>query len=430
MKKIVCLCFLFLLLVGCTKKEPIKEEAKSIIETKNDTVIALNYPQFGNSKLDLKVESLVNQIYQDFQSEYTNKGSFNGKSELNIDYSYNLLNNRYLNLVLTKFINTSNLESPIYEVYTYHYDKEKKELFSLQDLILKEELIKLVPMIKKKLVEKYKNKIDIATLHSLITDDFSSYQNFTFNEDDLIFYFHSKGLTKKEHDIITISISLDQVNLKIPFERGVFQEKKYKKITPVKKVLDPEKKAVAFTFDDGPSSYTKEIAKILKAHQASATFFVIGNKVELYQDLLRNLVQEGHELGNHSYNHKWLTRVTDDELLRQISDTQNIIQKVTGVTPTLFRPTYGSINKHLRDQVNLNIVMWSVDTSDWKTRNPKTIAKRSLKQIHDGDVILMHDNHKQTVEALDLILEELEKEDYQFVTVSELNEIDFIRRSK
>ena len=137
----------------------------------------------------------------------------------------------------------------------------------------------------------------------------------------------------------------------------------------------------------------------------------------------------GNEIGNLSYNHKWLTKVTDDELVNQINKTQNIIQEITGKSPTLFRPTYGSINQHLRDKMKLEIVMWTVDTSDWKTTNSKLIAKRALNSIKEDDIILMHDTHKQTYEALKIMIPKLKEKGYQFVTVSELNEIRILRQS-
>ncbi|MCI8445111.1 MAG: polysaccharide deacetylase family protein, partial [Bacilli bacterium] len=159
------------------------------------------------------------------------------------------------------------------------------------------------------------------------------------------------------------------------------------------------------------------------------TFFVIGNKVNLYQDTLRTMVKNGNEIGNHSYNHKYLTRVTDHELLQQIEDTQAVITKTTGTTPKLFRPTYGSINKHLREKVDLDIIMWTVDTSDWKSTNAKKIATKALDTIQDGDIILMHDTHSQTLKALSYMLPKLKEEGYQLVTVSELNEIRVLRES-
>lgn len=428
MKKVpLFLLIILLLLTGCAKK-PKEKETKTIIEDRNDLVMAINYPQFQYNKIDKAIEEQVNLIQTNFQKEFQNKGSFNNRAELNIDYQYKILNNRYINVVLKSFISQSNLAHPIHHIYTFRYDKKKNKLLTFHDLISQEELTKLVPLMKQKIISEYKDCVLMDELSSVINNDFQNYQNFTFDDNDLTLYFDPYDITAGYCGIVEVKLPLDQVNVEIPLERGVFQEKKVEEITLPPRIIDPKKPMIALTFDDGPSKYTEDILALLKKYHVNATFFVIGNKMELYQSVMQDLVKNGNEIGNHSYNHKWLTKVTDEELLNQIKQTQEIVKKTTGFTPKVFRPTYGAINKHLRDEVDLAITMWTVDTSDWKIKDPKKIASKALATIKDGDIILMHDTHQRTVEALDQMIQVLLKEGYQFVTVSELNESKLIKR--
>lgn len=188
-----------------------------------------------------------------------------------------------------------------------------------------------------------------------------------------------------------------------------------------------EKKYVALTFDDGPSNYTKDIAEYLYQNDSYATFFVLGSKVSIYQETLINLIDKGNEIANHTYNHPWLTHLTDKEILKEINDTQESINKVTGYTPTLFRPSYGDINKKLKTMIKLNIIMWTNNSSDWKYKSSKTIASNVIRHIKDNDIILMHDTYKRSYEALKIIVPKLKELDYEIVTVSELMEIKKLR---
>lgn len=200
----------------------------------------------------------------------------------------------------------------------------------------------------------------------------------------------------------------------------------YKYISKTKE-LDINKKSIALTFDDGPSKYTKKIIDLLNEYDANATFFILGNKVELYNDTLKYMLESGNEIGNHSYNHKWLTHVDEEELLNQINKTQEIIKNNLGYEPKIFRPTYGSVSKLMRKTIDLDIILWNIDTMDWKYKNKNKIINNIMSQIEDGKIILMHDTKKITYETLKQLLPKLKEQGYQFVTVSELKEIKTIR---
>ncbi len=196
-----------------------------------------------------------------------------------------------------------------------------------------------------------------------------------------------------------------------------------------KYVIDPKEKVIAITFDDGPSTYTNDIIEYLNKENARATFFILGNKVSIYKDTINKALKYGNEIGNHSYNHKWLTKLSIEEMLLQIEKkTQAIIEENTGYTPVSFRPTYGSINNTMRKNVNLNIVLWTVDTMDWKYKSVDKIVSRATSKVKDGDIILMHDTHERTYNALLKIVPELKHQGFTFVTISELKEIELLRK--
>lgn len=205
------------------------------------------------------------------------------------------------------------------------------------------------------------------------------------------------------------------------------EEEKY--FSTSKKIIDPKKPVVAFTFDDGPSKYTKDIMNLFESYDGNATFFIVGEKVENYKNLLKKQVAIGNELGNHTYSHKWLNRLSEEEIRFQIEETQNKIFQTTGVFPKHFRPGYGAINKKIRSCTDLSITFWNIDSNDWKIKKEEDLVKRVLKYSEnmDGKIILMHDIHKRTFNALKKILPILKEKGYQFVTVSELEEVKLVR---
>ena len=192
-------------------------------------------------------------------------------------------------------------------------------------------------------------------------------------------------------------------------------------------MIDPKLPVVALTFDDGPSRYTKDIIDTLKSNNVNATFFVLGNKIEIYKDIISESIKNGNEIGNHSYNHKWLSKLSTNELLDQINKTQDILKETVNYTPTCFRPTYGSVNNRIRKSINLSITLWTIDTKDWKINSVDRIVERAIKDIEDGDIILMHDIFQRSSEALKKIIPRLKEQGYQFVTISELEEVKLLR---
>lgn len=181
-------------------------------------------------------------------------------------------------------------------------------------------------------------------------------------------------------------------------------------------------KAVALTFDDGPSrENTSKILDVLKAHGAHATFFVLGNRARVDGDILRMELEAGCEIGSHSWDHPQLNKIQWSKVNSQVRRTDQIVKKLTdGYKISLLRPPYGAISNTMRKKLKKPMILWSLDTLDWKTRNAKKVFRKVKKEVKDGDIILMHDIHEETAEAIKEVVPWLQQQGYDILTVSEL----------
>ncbi len=186
----------------------------------------------------------------------------------------------------------------------------------------------------------------------------------------------------------------------------------------------PRPKAVALTFDDGPSrANDSQIVKTLEKYNAHATFFVLGDRARVDGDIMQMYVAAGCEIGSHSWNHPQLSKLKWDRVERQLNRTNKIVSKlVDGYEIKLLRPPYGSISKKMRKKLDMPMILWSLDTMDWKSRNSTKIFKKVKKKVKDGDIILMHNIYGSTAEAVEKIVPWLQDQGYDVLTVTELME--------
>ena len=188
--------------------------------------------------------------------------------------------------------------------------------------------------------------------------------------------------------------------------------------------IDPTKPMVALTFDDGPSTpVTTRILNSLEANGGRATFFMVGNRVPGTQAVVQRMNALGCEVANHTYEHKYLTKVGDSGIRSQVGLTNQKIAEACGVTPTLVRPPGGFYNQASLDtlgSMGMAAIMWDIDTLDWKTRNAQNTINVVLNQVKDGDIVLMHDIYSTSADAAEVIIPELVNRGYQLVTVSEM----------
>lgn len=187
-------------------------------------------------------------------------------------------------------------------------------------------------------------------------------------------------------------------------------------------------KLVALTFDDGPDNvYTPAILDILRKHQIKATFFVVGKQTSQYGSVLKRIVQEGHAVGNHSYSHSDLTKMSDADIQEEVLETDMRIREAVGFTPRLFRAPYGAVDDRIKSGLEAsgrNIIGWTVDTRDWAGASVKSMRANVVAHTKPNGIILMHSfggkSISHTVELLPQIIGDLRKKGFTFVTIPDL----------
>jgi peptidoglycan-N-acetylglucosamine deacetylase len=192
----------------------------------------------------------------------------------------------------------------------------------------------------------------------------------------------------------------------------------------------PNRRQVALTFDDGPDlEFTPQILDVLKRNHVRATFFLLGNRAKTHPEMVRRILREGHQIGNHSYNHPLFPKISDLEFRRQVEQTQTVLKSIIGYSPRFIRPPYGAINekqiKWLATQ-KYTVVNWNVDSLDWKGLKSEQVLKNVMRRARPGSIILQHcaggrgEDLSGTVKALPKIISQLRAEGVDFVTVAEL----------
>lgn len=190
---------------------------------------------------------------------------------------------------------------------------------------------------------------------------------------------------------------------------------------PAAAIVNENGPVIALTFDDGPyPKVTGHILNVLEKNGVCATFFVLGSRIEGHEDMLTRMDELGCEIGNHSFSHADLTRLSKADCQRELSDTDAEIRRVTGHEASVVRPPYGYYNKTVMSAAGRPLILWTVDTNDWRGKAPGEIADYVIQKAKEGSVILMHDQQTQTADAMEMIIPTLIEEGFRFVTVSEL----------
>lgn len=183
---------------------------------------------------------------------------------------------------------------------------------------------------------------------------------------------------------------------------------------------DPNKITVVFTFDDSPNSdKTEEILRNLEDYKMSATFYMVGNKLNIYPETVKKVALSHSEIGYHSYNHQSFTLQKEAEIKEEFYSSDDILYTLTGKHFMQTRPPYGAYNNDILLYLDTTFITWSIDTLDWKFRDSKYVYNKVLKELNDGDIILFHDSYKSTVEATTRLMETLYLNDIQIVSVSQ-----------
>lgn len=265
-------------------------------------------------------------------------------------------------------------------------------------------------------VDNYVDNYLSERINTIILDNGDLFIDYDYNiKDNNIFIKFYEYVTK----LNTIKENIYEINYDYELDhiikKRVFEEDNYDILNYTK-----SDKMVAFTFDDGPSYNTIKIVNTLVKYDSKATFFLVGNQIEKYAKTMDVLVKNGMDIGNHTYSHKELTKLRDKEILKEIDLTNEVIYNKTGIKPMFLRPSYGAMNKRIKKLSTMPIIIWNIDTLDWKYHNSNKIKDKILKYVSDGDIILMHDTYVATLNAVEMVIPELKKQGYKIVSVNEL----------
>ncbi len=207
--------------------------------------------------------------------------------------------------------------------------------------------------------------------------------------------------------------------------KEIKMEKEDKFISPSDKI-DPDKPMVAITFDDGPTrAITTQILDCLKENNAYATFFVLGSRIEDAKDILERMILDGHEIGNHSFTHKQLNAISRESVVDEIAKANDAIYDAIHEYPMIIRLPYGESSTQVQELCgDMNIIKWTIDSEDWRSKNSDTIVNKVMAEVQDGSIILLHDLYTSTADAACILIPKLIEEGYQLVTVSQLLSFD------
>ena len=392
----------------------------SIIKKADNITIAAHYPRFVNEKINDDLSTLVN--------EYVDKFTANNSDEEDkifyLDYDLFQVKDQFASIVILLAVGSDVDDLVLSPIAFLNYDLNSGEKITLDDIFISGYEKKLAAHLRKNLKDNNENlSSDFYRNTKAIKDNFKT---FTIDNDRLDIYYESSLVLDEDKGLITISFNLNQLAflLSAPINSDPI-------VTPCDydemylRYIDPDLPMVALTYDDGPYAPTTEkILDYLLENNSAATFFLVGNRIYPYADTLKRMLKQGNEIGNHSYTHKYsMTKLNKDDLRKDLKKTQDdLYEYVDDYTIRFMRPTYGNYNQSVKENAGYAMVNWSIDTLDWQSRDSRKIYDIVIRNVKDGDIILMHDLYQSTVEASERIIPELVSQGYQLVTLSELFE--------
>lgn len=385
---------------------------KQKIKVSGHQAIAIYYPHLGSAEVDANIESAIAEAIEKFEQE--NQG-VEGLCTLYADYESYELNERYGSVQIS-FERTGAVNMK--EVRAWTFDLQQDRLIRFSDLFSAEGMKHLAFLTRSfltTLAPGQENQDYEMDENVLINNKAELY----LGEDELRVVLPPQTLKAQKEELIAV-IPLNKVIGYVAEDtRNLLGLQTHGRI------IDPTRPMVAMTYDDGPNrQVTPVILDALKEHNGAATFFVLGSRVANHQDIVKRMLDEGSEVGNHTFGHVDLTKQSSQGILDQLAATWEAIQEAGSLDhqELLVRPTYGAYNDTLKKTSPYPLILWSIDTRDWAHQNADKSVDEVMRDVQDGDIILMHDMYEPTAQASVRVIEWLSEQGYQLVTVSELFE--------
>lgn len=378
----------------------------------------ISYPKTTFDNVNQEITQYITTSKDIYQSEL--KNSEMAKGDLHIEVALAQYQSELYSITLKNNI-TIDDRAHNTSIQTYLFNKTTGEFISTKELLNDNELYLniLAKYVKSQLLanNNYSNYLYSEKLIEKTAPQWENFNRVAMNEDTFTFYFNKGEIADPIAGLPTITIPVSFMN---PILAETYQNGETIN-TNILTPYDINTKRVALTFDDGPHpTVTPQILNLLDKYNAKATFFMLGQRVQNSPDIAKDVWNRGHEVGNHTWGHPVLTRIGDQQILEEFNSTSNIIHETIGQYPSVFRPPYGAINDHVTSMLNLPVIMWSIDTLDWKHRNANQLLTYVQYGMHNNAIILMHDIHQSTADGLESVLAYLQQQGYQFVTVSDI----------
>lgn len=396
-------------------------------ETSKDPTIPYTvlYPITDFVKLNDQIKQYIENAKQQYITAVRLQNNIDKSvpSNLNINLNIYKYKENYYSLVFTKQ-ESINGQFTDESFNTIFFNQDSGEVINSKALFNKNvsNLEKLSKYVYQKMLEPegYKENINLSQWKKVSYPYWIYYDRFAIVNETFILYYNKGEFANEKIGSPTISIPLSFLN---PILAPEFQSKTKadKTITSPSKGEKVNSKRVALTFDDGPNNTTTlQILKTLDKYEAKATFFMVGTQAKSNPSIVKEVWARGHEIGNHSWNHVNLTKQSSKNIQWQYDTTNNVIFNLIGQYPTVFRPPYGAKNKQVTELIDVPVVLWTIDTLDWKYKDSSKLLPNIQNNIKNNAIILMHDIHQSTANGLDSVLSYLQQEGYECVTVSEL----------
>lgn len=417
----------------------------SIMYTSDKYDMAVYYPITNNAKINNEINNMIKKYVCRIKKDtaYFSPKDKDDKFNLLIEYEVKRLNKNIISFI---FIVNYTYKDTFIEsnIITKNYNLKTDKEFGLEQLMTDKQIYTdflcnhaINVITKNKKISEYKKNWLIKDIHNNLLDNFDGY---SFSNTHLSLYLNTNKISLEYTNIYEIKIPWKDIkhllkhNIYLRDDNKktddvaskVFNEyeNKYDDILyfPAFNVdLSNADKVIALTFDDGPHyKYTEKILNHLEKNNSVATFFVLGTKIDYSKELLNRMVSLGCEIGNHSYNHKLLTKETDDEVINQIESVNTAIKIVTGYDIRAVRPPYGASNEKMNRIIDKPIVLWNIDPQDWKCKDSTKIKNHVVSKAENGSIVLLHDIYESSCDATIMIIDELISKGFKFVTVSQM----------
>lgn len=398
--------------------------------------VSIEYPIMENEKINRLISESIDKIDRDFQNTVLLATVFDKPMTETISYQVTHNTSEALSIVVN-IKQDMNGAHPASMTQFWTFDKKSGEVVGLADFTEQSDeaaeviILAAKNSISQTIKQRQQPEID---LNEIINKEALSNFIITSDGNALAWPLGQASLLPSSYGELTITVPISSVSkyLQNPTARKLANIPKppepKPELAPAPAAPTPApttgNKVIALTFDDGPGPYTAHLLDILDQYGAKATFFLIGSKVSGQSSVVRSIQARGHQLGNHSWSHPELPKLSVDQIAGEIDRTNEAIRQATGVKPSILRPPYGAVNGVVLEQLrlrNMSSILWSVDTRDWADRNSQIVCSRAVAGARPGAVILMHDIHQTSVNAVPCILSSLKQQGYSFVTIQRLN---------